>query len=582
MTNQSLLKNRTIRLLHIEDNASDVQLFDYLLKQNSQQHYQISVAESLHNALATLEKENFDVIILDLTLPDSIGLNTLESLKSTYADTPIIVLTGTHDERIVRQAIRCGAQDYIHKGEIDGPMVSRTIYYAIERKHTENQLKQLARHDSLTGLVNRSVFIDRLNRCLLRKERLPEKTQISVMMLDLDNFKNINDTLGHAVGDQLLIEVSKRINDCIRKGDTLSRLGGDEFTLLFESHNSSIRKTQMIADKILQALSQPFEINGNIVFTSGSLGISIPMATEDLDSAKLLKQADMAMYLSKEKGGNQYSFFTKDLQVAAQLRADIEASLRKALDEKQLFLMYQPQIDITQGKIYGIEALVRWRHPHHGVLSPAMFLDILEETGLIVIATEWIIEEALVQWKRWRESGIIDEQTNIAINLSPKFMRHPRIHETLEKIIKDHEIDPKLVDLEFTENIFIDSTTQNIKTIQKLKDSGFKLSIDDFGTGFSSLSYLKNFEIDCIKLDRSFIKDILHCEKDAAIASVIIELGRKLKINVVAEGVEDLETLSLLKKMNCNIIQGYLFSKPLDSEQMPMYIQEKKYNQSLQ
>ena len=570
----------TIKLLHIEDNASDIQLFEYMLAQNKSAEYNITACSSLQDALNMLTSKHFDIALLDLNLSDSSGTSTIELLRKDHPNLPIIVLTDSHDDTTVQQIIRCGAQDYIHKNDFDNQVISRIIRYSIDRKHAENKLEYLAQYDALTGLVNRAVLVDRLDRSMIRNHRY--SCQVVVMMLDLDNFKNINDTLGHDIGDRLLIKVAKRLKSCIRKVDTVSRLGGDEFTFLFENSQDDNCNIQTIAGKILQSLSQPFNIDGNTVFTSGSIGIATASEFGNkIDGTELLKNADMAMYRSKKSGGNRHSFFTKDLQISAQIRTNIEANLREALHKKQLFLMYQPQIDIETKTICGIEALIRWQHPQHGVLEPSDFLSILEETGLIVLATEWVIEEALSQWKQWREANVISKETSIAINLSPKLMRHPRIHEKLNTTVKQLNIPTGLIDLEFTENIFIDSTTQNINLFKNLKKSGFTLSIDDFGTGYSSLRYLKNFDIDCIKLDRSFIKDILTSKKDAAITSVIVDLGKKLDINVIAEGVDDEKKLALLKSFGCRIIQGFLFSKPLTSENLGEFSREKHYLKSI-
>jgi len=561
----------SLSLLHIEDITSDTHLISLSLRNKPKKQYQVVNVHSLKEAFEQLEQSLFDIVFLDLPLTNTININNLEKLRQCYPELPIIVLTDTHDEQIIRQIIRAGAQDYVHKDEYDPDIVSRVIHYAIDRKQTELELEQLARYDPLTGLVNRAVFIDRLDRCLIRIQRT--SGQVGVMLLDLDNFKDINDTLGHSVGDELLIQVAERIKACIRQLDTLSRLGGDEFTLLFEQTDES-PNLQTVAKKILAAISEPFYIQGETVFTSGSLGISLPMKNEEYNSNTLLKNADIAMYLSKQKGGNQFTFFTRELQISAQIRNNLENSLRRAIENNELFLCYQPQIDLRTQTIYGAEALIRWRHPEHGVVPPATFIPILEDTGLIILATEWVIKEALTTWKHWLDTNIVTPDATISVNLSPKFMRYPKIHETLDDILTACELPASAVELEFTENIFIDANQQNLDVLYKLKETGFSLSIDDFGTGYSSLSYLKDFPIDCIKLDRAFIKDIVNSPKDAAIASVIIELGHKLGMNVIAEGVDEETKLQRLKEYQCHLIQGFYFSKPLEKKDFEHYLQK--------
>lgn len=566
-----------VKLLHIDNSQADIQRITEQLQLNSRLRCIIENSKSLSQAMAVLSQKKFDVVFLDLNLTDSTGIITLEKIRKIDINIPIIVISSSYDDALIDDIIRCGGQDYIPKSDLNIKFIDRTIRYAIERKKTEYELELLAHYDPLTKLYNRAIFMDRLKHSLLNIKRLQEERYVVTMLLDLDNFKTINDTMGHAVGDALLIQVANRLKSCVRETDTVARLGGDEFTIFFENVEQ-LNTITGVANKILAALSEPFLIDNTPISTSASIGVSSSDKEKNFDAETILKNSDIAMYTAKNKGGNQVGFFTRELQITAQIRTNLEKNLRIAIEKDQLQLFFQPQINLETGKLYGIESLVRWMHPQHGLIPPNGFLPALEETGLIIPATEWIITRALTLWEEWLEKGIIDKEMHISINIPPRFINQHKIVDTIETIADKFKFNRQQIEFELIENAFIDITPKNLQTLTTLKEKGFRLAIDDFGTGYSSLGYLKAFPIDCIKLDRMFVKDIIHSPKDEAIAEAMINLCQKLGINLIAEGVDSLEKLEKLKSLQCKIIQGFHFSKVLSSTDFETYATNYKIN----
>jgi len=575
--NGSRYKPESISILHVEDSEADIHLITEQLHRSKKLQYSIETCHTLADAKVKLKHSNYDVIFLDLSLPDSIATETLEKVRRANNSTPIIVLTGSYDENLIAETIQQGAQDYIHKDEFNIKTIDRTIRYAIERKKTETELQQLAHYDSLTKLSNRSVFMERLKHSLAKNLRLKNKSHVVVMLLDLDHFKNINDTLGHSVGDALLIQVSNRLRGCVRDIDTVARLGGDEFTILFEDIEN-LNTITTIANKIQNVLSEPFLIDNKPVLTSSSIGVSSSYDVKHATPEILLKNSDTAMYNAKKKGGNGVGFFTRELQVSAQIRNNLEKNLSQAIKNNELQVYFQPQINIEENKIYGAEALVRWNHREHGIIPPSGFIPALNETGLIIPATEWIIKRSLALWEQWQSEGVVDESMHLSINIPPVFISQSSAYKTITDICSQFKIKNDQIELELTEDTFIDITPKNVEILNQLKKDGFRLAIDDFGTGYSSLGYLKAFPIDCLKLDRLFIKDIIESPKDEAIAEAMVELCKKIGVNLIAEGVDTKEKLNKLQNLGCKIIQGFYFSKPLTHNNFQSYVGDFKYN----
>lgn len=429
-----------------------------------------------------------------------------------------------------------------------------------EKKSYEKQLDRMAHHDHLTGLPNRLLFADRLNQSLSRARR--KSAPLAVMFLDLDRFKTINDTLGHSTGDLLLKSVAERVSDCIREADTVARMGGDEFTvILTESQNQA--DVLAVAQRILDSLAEPFDVAGHELFVTTSIGISI-YPSDGVDVETLVRNADAAMYRAKEQGRNNYQLCSWAVNAAALEKFELETALRRAVERNEFLAHYQPRVNLHTGEIVGLEALVRWQHPELGLISPAQFIPIAEETGLIVPIGEWVVKEACEQNKRWQDSGL--PKIPVAVNISPRQFRHDDLVESIAAILEETRLAPEYLELEVTENAIMHRPIVAANSLRRLKEMGIRISIDDFGTGQSSLSYLKRFPLDTIKIDQSFVKDITTDPDDSAIAQAIISMAQTLGLGVIAEGVETLEQLELLKSLGCNEVQGYFISRPMRPE----------------
>ncbi|MCC3372569.1 bifunctional diguanylate cyclase/phosphodiesterase [Cohnella sp. REN36] len=435
-----------------------------------------------------------------------------------------------------------------------------------ERKKAEEKMNRMVYRDPLTGLPNRHLLNDRLAQAL--DQAGENKMTIAIMFIDLDRFKYINDTLGHAMGDLLLIEAAARIQSCTGKGDTVSRQGGDEFLVLLP--NAVNDEVTRKAKQLLQMFAQPFVLNDTEMFVTPSIGISLyPSDGRDIET--LIKNADTAMYRVKEQGKNNFQFYTPDMNEAVTKKMKLEIGLRKGLDRREFTVHYQPQLEVGTGRIKGVEALLRWRHPELGNVSPAEFIPLAEETGLIIPIGEWVLYEACRQAKAWQDEGL--PPLRMAVNISSRQFQQSNLLGTVSRILQETGLAPQYLELELTESIIQDSKYA-IATMGKLKEMGIFLSIDDFGTGYSSLSYLKLFPIDTLKIDQSFTRNILADAKDAALVQTIINMAHNLELKVIAEGVETQEQLHFLTLRNCNEAQGYYFSRPVAADELSALLRE--------
>lgn len=459
------------------------------------------------------------------------------------------------------------SQGEVSLGDDGKPLlVSATTLDITARIRAESEIQQLINYDTLTGLPNRSLLHDRLKLAIAQAAR--ENLLLGVLILDLDRFKDINDSLGHHVGDKLLKTVSKRLAACVRETDTLARLGGDEFVaILVGVHN--IDGITTVAKKVLGLIAEPVYMEGHEIYTTGSIGIAVyPMDGED--SQTLLKHADLAMYQAKELDRNNFQFFSRDMNIKMLERMMLENSMRKALDREDFFLVYQPQVDARTGKITGMEALLRWQHPDLGLLSPDKFIYLAEETGFIVAIGEWVLRTACRQNKQWQDMGL--PSVRMAVNLSAKQFVQKGLDETISAILLESGLDPQWLELEITESAVMKNADENAEILRKFRDMGSSIAIDDFGTGYSSLSYLKHFPITRLKIDRSFVRDITSNPDDAAIAEIIIAMAQTLKLEVIAEGVETRTQMEFLSFNNCVEMQGYLFSRPVRADVFENYL----------
>ena len=436
------------------------------------------------------------------------------------------------------------------------------------RKKVEKQLETLAHYDSLTQLPNRILFMERIQHALEHAQRNSEP--VALMFLDLDRFKNINDSLGHDAGDQLLQKVADRLRDCVRQDDTVSRLAGDEFTIILEG-DSDAQSAAIVAQNILQAFEQPFSISQVKHHISTSIGISL-FPHDGNDTQTLIKCADAAMYFAKAQGRNNYQFFTPELTAAVTERFSIENEMREALERDEFVVYYQPQLSLLDNQIVGVEALVRWQHPEKGMLSPGAFLPVAEESGLICAIGEQVLRKACVQAKAWQNSEL--PPIMMSVNLAGQQILFQNIKEQVETILRESGLDPKHLELEITEGFFIGTDERVINTLNGLKSLGVTLSIDDFGTGYSSLSYLKRLPVDKIKIDQSFVRDLDWDNSDESIVRAIIAMGNSLSLRVIAEGVETEAQKEFLKEAGCGEYQGYLFSKPVPAAQIASLLEK--------
>lgn len=424
-----------------------------------------------------------------------------------------------------------------------------------ERTEAEAFINFQAYHDLLTRLPNRSLFKDRLSVAINQAQR--NKTQLAVMFIDLDRFKIINDSLGHTMGDRLLQAVSQRLQTCLRRGDTLSRFGGDEFTLLLPDVKDSEAATQ-IAEKILIDIKKPFHLSGHELHVGASIGIALyPDSGDNLDS--LIKNADIAMYRVKKTGKDGYQLFNSDMHCVSSERLMLEQDMRRAIDNHEFEICYQPQINISTNKIYGVEALIRWNHPTLGRLSPAEFIPIAEDSRLIVDLDSYTLRRACQEILHYHNNGLPD--LRLAVNLSPVMIERDSFCEDILSILQEEQFPATLLELEITENILMNDHQHIVDKLLFLANHGINLAIDDFGTGYSSLSYLQNFPVNSLKIDRSFIHSIKNSDDEACIVNAIVAMAKGLKMSIVAEGVESPEQLKYLKSLGCDLVQGHLFSR---------------------
>jgi diguanylate cyclase (GGDEF)-like protein/PAS domain S-box-containing protein len=502
------------------------------------------------------------------------------SEKEVLGKNPSILKSGRHDREFYKTMWSSLLQHDKWRGEISGRRKNGEVFTKWQTisavridgegltnyvsmfsdishiKESEEQLYQLAHHDSLTGLPNRLLLTARLEHSLQHAQR--EGTHVAVLFLDLDHFKKVNDSLGHPVGDQLLQLVAKRLLQTVRDEDTVARLGGDELTIVLGSLDDASHAAT-VAQQILDSLSAPFELEGQEVFMSASIGIST-CPRDGRDATTLLKNADAAMYTAKNTGRNAYHFYSKELTENACASLALETDLRRALENEEFLLHFQPQVSLQSGNIVGMEALVRWQHPEIGLIPPNRFIPLAEENGLIGAIGIWVLRTACAQARAWQKDG--RTPFRIAVNISERQLRHPDIIKEVRDILEETGLDPCYLELELTENSVMQHAEQALMTLNALRELGITIAIDDFGTGYSSLSYLKLFPVDRLKIDRSFVHDIPRDANDVAIVRAIVTLGHSLNLSVVAEGVETQAQLELLTSIGCDEMQGFLYSAP--------------------
>ncbi len=685
------MKTATAVLL-LEDTESDRLVVEEALRTAPNQTFELEHVDHVAHMVERLRRTPApDLLLIDLCVHDSAGIDTFRRIHAAAPDLPIIVQSGLADEELALLAVREGAQDYLVKGRFDADMLLRTIRHAQERhradvalraseeryslaisgardglwdwdlttgkiyfaprfadmlgvqpgelgdtperwfaavhredvddfasviashtsgsgghfehehrikhadgnwrwmlcrgtavrgeggnavrmagslsdvtarKEAEARLLHDAFHDRLTGLANRALCLDRIGQAMRRARRTDEC--IAVLFVDLDRFKLVNDSLGHAAGDRLLLGIADRLRAVVRPADTVARLGGDEFCVVLESiHNAEDAHT--VADRTQSALAAPFNLGGQQVFATASIGIAVHDDSHR-SADDLLRAADLAMYKAKSNGRNCHHVFDAEMQHRAITRLELETDLRTALEREQFLLHYQPIVNLADGEMHGVEALIRWKSPARGLVSPLSFIPLAEETGLIVPIGAWVLSEATRRMAEWdAESGGRSPQLDLSVNVSPRQFFAADIVRTISDALDAACLDPKRLVLEITESVLVENHHIASRALHALKELGVRVHLDDFGTGFSSLSYLQQLPIDCIKIDRSFVRGIAEREKDLEIVRAIVGLGHGLGKSVVAEGIETDGQLRRLRGLDCDFGQGYLFSRPVDS-----------------
>ena len=548
-----------MKILLVEDDSDDADFLRVSLARHNGSVY-ITRAARLSDALSALRNDRFDVVLLDLHLPDGSGVECVEKVQQADTLMPIVVLSGHGDEDYAVEILNRGVQDYLVKWEGDGRIILRAIRYAIERKRADVKLNYLARYDALTGIPNRQYLRDQLERATTRALR--SHTKVALLLLDLDRFKTVNDTLGHEFGDVLLRAVVQRLSSSVRKGDLLARLGGDEFAVLLEDVGGPL-DLEAIAGSIVGGFQEPFHVGGRQISVTASVGITV-CPVDSADPQALLNNADIAMYQAKEQGRNTFKFFTSSMHEEILSYHRLETDLKNAIAEQQFELVYQPQFGLTDHRIHAVEALLRWNHPTRGRLGPNEFISVAEESGYIIPLGLWVIEQVCRQLKAWQVAGL--PVPRVAINVAAVHFRQPGFADDVRSVLQFHSVDPGLIELELTEGSLMEDTESTRSCLRGLKDIGVRLAIDDFGTGYSCLSYLRRFPLDVLKIDRSFVADVATSEDAQAICGAILSIAHRLSLDVVAEGIESEQQLAFLTKQGCHFGQGFYFSVPLDPE----------------
>ena len=564
-----------INVLLVEDNPADARLLREAIREAGDMHVHLEHAASLDEAFERIRNGSFDVLLLDLGLPESQGLDTLRSVYAMFSELPIVVMTGLDDEEIAVRAVQAGAQDYLVKGQVDPRVLIRTLRHAIERHRMLAELElarrrehYLATHDGLTSLPNRQLFFDLLTQSMAYATRYGQ--WLAVLFIDLDRFKEVNDTLGHDVGDRLLQAVSDRLSSCVRSSDTVARLGGDEFIILLVNVTRA-QDASTVANNILEAASKPYQIGEHVASIGTSIGISI-FPGDGTNAEAIVKNADAAMYSAKRHGGGTYQFFAPSMRAARFDRMMLHGSLREALAENDFALYYQPQVEGVTGRIVGAEAFLRWHHPELGVIGPAAFLPIAEETGLISSIGDWAIKAACDQAKAWQDVG--HPPIRISVNMSSRQLRQIDIVERVQHALAESGLDPQHLELEIADSALAHNVDAVVETLRQLKQLGVRISIDDFGTGVSSFATLQRLPADALKIDQSLIRGLGSNPRDDTAVTAALALADSLGLESIAEGVEKRNQLEFLQSRHCKHMQGYYFCQPLPAADFVQLLSE--------
>jgi len=523
-------------------------------------------------AIKAVEKHHPALILLDAVMPGIDGFTTCQQIKEKgHTDIPVMMITGLDDDASVERAYEVGAIDFITK-PIKWAVLKHRVKSVVAKVIAERKVQLLAYRDTLTSLPNRLLFADRLEQAVIRSER--SRTSMALMLVDIDDFKLVNDSFGHDAGDKLIKAVGELISKSLRRADTIARLGGDEFAVIIEGIDGP-EDAISIADNLTTILEHNVRLDDQETYTSASIGIAI-YPDDGKDARTLLKNADTAMFRAKENGRHCFQFYKPEMSVSAMERLDLENSLKAAFENDEFLIHYQPVIDIHKNEVVGVEALLRWQHPDKGMIQPSDFVGIVEDCGLIVALGEWLIFSVCKQLKVWQDAGL--ENQNVSINLSPRQFKEQDLVALFTQAMAESNIKGKSLSVEVTERTLIDNVGEVESTLKKLRDMGMKIFLDDFGTGYASLAYLKDFPVDVVKIDRAFVTGIPDNEEDSTIVDAIAGLTRGLKLSLHAEGVENERQLSVLKSIGCQYGQGFYWSKALPGDEYEQFYMNQIYN----
>ena len=527
--------------------------------QQGKARYHVDPNGTAHQEKDAEKPQTQSILMVPMKLDGQVlGVVQLQSVyKDAYSGDDLRIL-----EALVLQMAAASRNAFLYQKAQEEIAERKRVEQAL--RDSENRFRWQAFHDALTNLPNRVLFQDRVEQAIVSAER--HHKAAAVILVDIDGFKYINDKLGHAVGDKLLQRIASRLSLCLRAEDTLARMGGDEFTILLPNITAS-EDAMFVAQRLLDSFQTPIVIDEQELFVTASLGISL-FPVDGRDTQTLLRYADMAMYRAKALGRNRHQVYTSTMNVASE-RLGLENSLRKAVEREEFFLLYQPQIDLKNGAVTGVEALVRWQHPDLGPVSPSTFIPLAEETGLIVPLGKWVLQEACRQAARWKQAG---QPLRMSVNVSARQFTEGELLKALETALSDVNMEPHWLQIELTESALIQTGETVITVLQQIKELGVQLSIDDFGTGYSSLGYLHHFPLDILKIDRVFVQDMLLDAQGQVMVRAIIDLAHSLSLQVVAEGVETQEQRECLEKMGCDKMQGYLFSPPVSAETLEVLL----------
>src|SRR5690554_286507 len=552
--------DKKIKILFVDREHGEYLLIADILSQVRHVEYQLTWCNQLESALPKILSQDYDVVLLDYYWGDNSARDLLNAARVQACQTPIVVMTDEMETEVDREAIRAGASDYLIKGQIDCELLERTLRYAIERKLTELHLARLAHYDPLTDIPNRILFRDRLEHAIRLAER--DNTVFTLMFIDLNGFKQVNDTFGHDAGDAVIRICAERLSNCMRRSDSVARMGGDEFTLLLQNIENHTDIAH-IAQKVIDSISLPAQISGYEVVVGCSIGIAMyPQAGRDADT--LLKNADLAMYKAKQDDGSSYCFFTDAMNQDVRRQLRLESDLRQALKKEQFFLEYQPRIDVNTGRIIALESQLRWHHPGRGILSADEFIAIAEDTGLITAIGYWAIRQACIDLKKLH--AVFGTELVMSINMSVRQFKDDRLVQEIANIFTETGIEAGDIELELTETTFMENIDLVSLCMRPLAFFGINFSLNNFGTGSSSFLHLQRLPITAVKIDSHFMAELQRSRSDRRLISAMINLAKNLGKIVVADGVENAEQKKWLESSGCDQMQGQYFfpAQPID------------------